>query len=163
MKDGVCTVFFLRVKYMALSWRSTDEWIRRHGLYTQGNVTQPSEKMNPHHLHRCGWNWRVLCWLRKLRERQLSYGFTCMWNIRDSTEDHRGGEGKLNGKSSERETNHERLLTLGNKLRVAGGEVVTGWWGNWAMSMKEGMWWDEHQVFYATDKLSNAHLKQSMC
>ena len=32
-----------------------------------------------------------------------------MWNIRNSTEDHRGREGKLNGKSSERETNHERL------------------------------------------------------
>ena len=40
-------------------------------------------------------------------------------------EDHRGREGKLNGKKSERETNHERLLTIGNKLRVAGGEV--GW------------------------------------
>ena len=24
---------------------------------------------------------------------------------------------------SERETNHKRLLTIGNKLRVAGGEV----------------------------------------
>ena len=32
-------------------------------------------------------------------------------------------EGKPKGKSSERETNHERLLTLGNKLRIAGREV----------------------------------------
>ena len=46
-----------------------------------------------------------------------------MWNIENSTQDHRGREGKLNVKSSEREKNHERLLTLGNKLRVAGGEV----------------------------------------
>ena len=40
-----------------------------------------------------------------------------MRNIRNSTEDHRGREGKLNGKKSERETNDERLLTIGNKLR----------------------------------------------
>ena len=45
-----------------------------------------------------------------------------MWNIRNSAEDCRGREGKLNGKESE-ETNHERLLTMGNKLRVAGGRV----------------------------------------
>ena len=60
-----------------------------------------------------------------------------MWNIRNSVEDHRGREGKLNGKSSEREKNHERLLTIGNKLRVAGGEVDLGW-GNWVMGIKEG-------------------------
>ena len=45
-----------------------------------------------------------------------------MWNIRNSAEDHRGREGKLNGKKSEREKNHERRLTLRNKLRIAGGE-----------------------------------------
>ena len=49
-----------------------------------------------------------------------------MWNIRNSTEDHRGREGKLNGKSSEREKNRERTLTTGNKLRVAGGEASGG-------------------------------------
>ena len=54
-----------------------------------------------------------------------------MWNIRNRAEDHRGGEEKLNRKKSERGTNHERLLTLGNKLRVAeglvgGGDMVTG-------------------------------------
>ena len=52
-----------------------------------------------------------------------------MWNIRDNTEDHRGREGKLNGKKSEREKNHERLWTLRNKLRVSGwgvGDEVTG-------------------------------------
>ena len=59
---------------------------------------------------------------KSMRERQL-YGFTHMWNIRNSEEDHRAREGKLNGKSSEKEKNHERLLTLGNKLRVAGGDL----------------------------------------
>ena len=39
---------------------------------------------------------------------------------------------------SERKTNHKRLLIIGNKLKVAGGEVVGGW-GNWVMDMKEGM------------------------
>ena len=47
-----------------------------------------------------------------------------MWNIRNSTEDHRGREGKLNGKKSEGEINHERLWTLGTKLRVTEGR---GW------------------------------------
>ena len=45
--------------------------------------------------------------------------YTHLWNIRDSAEVHRGREGKLNGKKSERGTNHERLWTLGNKLRAS--------------------------------------------
>ena len=65
-------------------------------------------------------------WNKLVRERQLLYGFTHMWNIRNSVEDHKGREGKLNGKKSERETNHEELWTLGNKLRVAQGEVGGG-------------------------------------
>ena len=55
----------------------------------------------------------------------------------NSTEDHKVMEGKRNGKSPEREKNHERLLTLGNKLRVA-GEEVGGGWGKWGMGIKEG-------------------------
>ena len=46
-----------------------------------------------------------------------------MWNIRNSLEEHRGREEKLNGKSSESEKNNERLFSIGNKLRVAGGVV----------------------------------------
>ena len=49
-----------------------------------------------------------------------------MWNIRNSVDDHRGREGKLNGKKPERETNHERLWILGNKLRVDRGAVGGG-------------------------------------
>ena len=44
-----------------------------------------------------------------------------MWNIRNSADDHRGRKGKLNGKKSEKETNHERLWTPGTKLRVTEG------------------------------------------
>ena len=35
-----------------------------------------------------------------------------------------GREGKLSGKKSERETNHERHWTWGNKLRVTEGKGV---------------------------------------
>ena len=42
------------------------------------------------------------------------------------------------GKKSERKTNNEGLLTLGNKLRAAGGEGV-GVWGNCMMGIKKGM------------------------
>ena len=38
---------------------------------------------------------------------------------------------------SERETNQKRLLTIGNKLRVVGGEVGVGM-GVWVMGVKEG-------------------------
>ena len=60
-----------------------------------------------------------------------------MWNKRNWAEDHRGREGKLNGKSSEKKKNHERLLTLGNKLTVAGGEGGGGIC-NWVVGIKEG-------------------------
>ena len=63
------------------------------------------------------------------REKKLSYDFIHMQNLRNKTEEHRVREEK-NKTKSERETNHKRLLTLGNKLRIAGGEVgdemVTG-------------------------------------
>ena len=38
---------------------------------------------------------------------------------------------------------HKRLLIIGNKLRVAGGEVAGGG-GHWVMGMEEGTRWDEH-------------------
>ena len=45
-----------------------------------------------------------------------------MWNIRNSERDHKGKEGNGVGEKLEK-TNHETLLTLGNKQRVAEGEV----------------------------------------
>ena len=45
-------------------------------------------------------------------------------------------EGGEWGKTRE---DHERLLTLGNKLRVAEGEVGGGIWGLWGRDMEEGM------------------------
>ena len=49
-----------------------------------------------------------------------------MWNITTCTEDHSRREGNLNGKKSEREKNHERLLTLEKKLKVVEREVGRG-------------------------------------
>ena len=66
-------------------------------------------------------------------ERQLSYGLTQLWNIRNSERDHKGsGRRGLSGEKLEMETNHERLLTLGSKQRIAEGEVGGGW-RNWVM------------------------------
>ena len=51
----------------------------------------------------------------------------------------------------ERETNHESLLTLGNKQRIAEMEGWGGWggvWGDWVTGTEEGTWWDEHWVLY---------------
>ena len=46
---------------------------------------------------------------------------------------------------SERETNHKRLLIIGNKLRVAGGKGKGGW-DNWVMDIKEGRFYNEHVI-----------------
>ena len=43
-----------------------------------------------------------------------------MWNLCNPTDEHRG-------KKKKREANQERLLTIKNKLRVAGGEVGRVW------------------------------------
>ena len=45
-----------------------------------------------------------------------------MWNLRNKSDEHKEREGNI---IIEREGNHKRLLTIGRKLRVAGGEV--GW------------------------------------
>ena len=52
--------------------------------------------------------------LREIRQSEKDNYHTVllMWKRRNSAEDHRGREEKLNGKKSEREINHERLLTL---------------------------------------------------
>ena len=60
--------------------------------------------------------------IKSIRERQLSYYFNHMWNLRNKTEDHRGREEKI----SERESNHKKFLIIGNKLRFAGGEGLGG-------------------------------------
>ena len=45
---------------------------------------------------------------KSVREKQIPYDFTHMWNLRNTTDEHMGrGGGKR-----ERETNHKRLLKV---------------------------------------------------
>ena len=44
-----------------------------------------------------------------------------MWNVRNTTDEHRGRERQIRYKK--REVNHKRLLNTDNKLRVVGGVV----------------------------------------
>ena len=68
-----------------------------------------------------------------------------MWNIRNSErDDKRSGETKW--EKLERKTNHERLLTLGNK-GLQKERWVRGW-GNWMTGNKEGMGCDEPWVLH---------------
>ena len=46
-----------------------------------------------------------------------------MWDLRNKTHEHRRRKGK---KKMKIERNYKRSSTLGNKLRVAGGEVSEG-------------------------------------
>ena len=47
-----------------------------------------------------------------------------MWNIRNSRENIRRRKGRVRGGKWEEEMNHERIWTLGNKLRASEGR---GW------------------------------------
>ena len=49
-----------------------------------------------------------------------------MWNLRNKTEDHSRREEKIKQDKAREGNKHKRLLILGNKLRVAGGEGVGG-------------------------------------
>ena len=59
------------------------------------------------------------------RERQI-YDFTHTWNLRNKTDEHSGREGKLKYDKNREGGNYKRVLTIGNKMRVAGGG---GRWG----------------------------------
>lgn len=68
-------------------------------------------------------------------------------NMGKGVEDHRGGEGKPDGRTSERETNREGLWSLGNKLNIREGRGVRGW-GDRGMGIKEGTCWEEPWALY---------------
>ena len=53
-----------------------------------------------------------------MRERQIPYNFTHMWNLRNKAKEQR--------KKRERNKLRNRLLTTENKQRVTIGEVVKG-------------------------------------
>ena len=53
--------------------------------------------------------------LREIREREIPYSFTHMWNLRNRTDEHVGMVEVLWGRE-EREINHKRLLMIENGL-----------------------------------------------
>ena len=59
------------------------------------------------------------------------------------------------GGKRKRETNHKRLLTIENKLRVDGGSVG-GAWAKCMMDIKEGTCHVEHWVLYVSDESLNS-------
>ena len=58
------------------------------------------------------------------------------------------------GGKRKRETNHLRLLTTENKLRVDRGRWVGGW-AKWVMGIKEGTC-VKHWVLYVSDESLNS-------
>ena len=56
-------------------------------------------------------------WNKSVRERQIPYDFTHMWNLRNKTNEQR---------EKERGKPRNRLLTIENKLMVTRGEVGGG-------------------------------------
>ena len=62
---------------------------------------------------------------------------------------------------SEGETNHERLWTPGNKLRVSEGKGVRGW-VSLVMGSKEGMYCMEHWCYVQTMNHGTLHQELMM-
>ena len=58
-------------------------------------------------------------------EKDKYHMISLMWNLRNTTDEHRGRGVKIRIKT-ERKANHKRLLTMEIKLRIAGGEVGRG-------------------------------------
>lgn len=70
-------------------------------------------------------------------------------------EDIRRRKGKVKGRKSEGEVNHEKLWTRRNKLRVLEGRGL----GGWVMGIKEGMDCMEHWVLYVNNESWNSASK----
>ena len=76
IQGGTCTPMFIAaMSTLAKLWNElrcplTDEWIKKIWLYLQWNIIQPSERVNTHHLHRHGWNWRVLYGVKEVNCRK---------------------------------------------------------------------------------------------
>ena len=65
-------------------------------------------------------------------------------------EDIRKRKGKMKGRKSEGDMNHEKLWTPGNKLRVLEGTGM-GRWVSSVLGIKEGTYCKEHWVLYANN------------
>ena len=68
-----------------------------------------------------------------------------MWSIRNNMEDTGRWRGKVSWGKLEGETNHDRLWTLRNKLKVLEGRRM-GSWVSLVVDIKEGTYCMEHWV-----------------
>ena len=92
---GTC-MFIAAISTIAKIWEEprcslTDEWIK---MCVYNGILLSHQKE---------WN-LAICndvdgtrakWYKSVRERQIPYDFTYMWNLRNKTDEHRGREGKL--------------------------------------------------------------------
>ena len=62
---------------------------------------------------------------KSIRERLL-YDLTYLWNSRNKAEDQRGREEEMKQDETREGDKPLRLLIIGNKLRIAGGEGAGG-------------------------------------
>ena len=85
---------------------------------------------------------------KSLRERQIPYDFTHMWNLRNKTDERVGGK--------EREANHKKQ-TL--NYREQTGLLEGGWvggWAKWGMGIEEDICWDEPRGEHVSDETLNS-------
>ena len=95
-------MFIAALSTIAKVWKepkcpSTDEWIKKMWYINTMNYYSMIKKN------------KILPLSEIARERQISYDFTHMWNLRSLTGEHRGREGKIM-----REANYKRLLNTEN-------------------------------------------------
>ena len=99
-RRGTCTPMFIATinnsQSMERAQTSVDGWMDKVVVYIYNGVLLGNQKE---------WN-LAICnnvdgtgeyyaeWNKSVRERQISYVFTHMWNLRNLTEDHGGREGK---------------------------------------------------------------------
>ena len=99
-RDTCTPMFIAALSTIAKVWKKTqmslDGWMdKEHVVYIQWSITQQSKRMKSCHLQLCGWNWRVLCLVKLVRERQKAYDFTHTRTLKTKTDEHKGRETKI--------------------------------------------------------------------
>ena len=88
-------------------------------------------------------------WNKSVRERQISYVFTHMWDLRNLAEDHEGREGEkiVSNRKGGKPIRDSWIQRTNQGLMGRGA----GERGKWVMSVEEGTW-DEHWVLSLSDE-----------
>ena len=113
-RDTCTPMFLASMATIAKLWKeprcpSKDEWIKKMWyMYTMEYYSIRNDKYPPFASTWMDLEGIILSEVSQ-SEKDHYHVVSLMRNIRNCAEDHRGREGKLNGKSSERERNHGRL------------------------------------------------------